>query len=136
MKTKFLLVICLLATLGFSACDQQDAVTCDYYFYTSEDPNTEQWTLYIDGQNVGPLVHPAVAPSCALPTESLSTLLHLTLDSRKHTFQAKDANGVIRSVGYVKSNDSKTAAGAGDGKNGGGITMQGDCGCFLVDIFD
>jgi hypothetical protein len=132
MRKNQLLLLPLCCLFAFSACNDKNT-TCEFHFGTTESALNEQWTLYIDGQNMGVLPNPEQEVSCENTNGALDSLIHVTLDGTRHEFEALDTNGTIRSKGYFKVTENQSRIGSNDG---GGSSSEGSCDCMLMYIFD
>ena len=133
MRLRSLLISAAALSL-FAACNSN--TECQYHFLTSEDIQTEDWTLFIDGQNYGRLTNPISDPDCDNPNEEFNNMIAVVLDSKKHKFEAVDANGTIRCSGYVKQDENTFSIGSQADGNPSGMTGRGGCACTLITLFD
>lgn len=134
MRLRPLLIAAAAATL-FTACSNKDT-ECQYHFMTSEDIQTEEWNLFIDGQAYGRLTNPVSDPDCNNPNEEFTDMIAVVLDSKKHTIEVVDANGTIRSSGYVKQDEETMSIGSQMNSNPSGMSSQGTCACTIITLFD
>jgi hypothetical protein len=139
MKAKIMFAWSIASLLLVTACTQEQADPIDYYFYTTEEAEAEQWTLYVDGDEVGPLPYRESAPACNLQSE-LGSMLHISLTQGKHTFEAKDLQGVVRSDGYIKCKDNEEVQTMRLGSSGGnaacGASATWSCDYVTVAVWD
>jgi hypothetical protein len=131
MKKYLFLMAALLSLFTFTACNEEET-TCEFYIGTTENPAVEQWTLWLDGQNMGILPNPEQEASCDNLNGGRDSLIHLTLSSARHNFEAIDASGIVRSRGYFKSSEQKSTVGG----RLGGASSDGSCACNILYIFD
>lgn len=125
-----LLPLFAAASMLLASCGNNDTL-CNYHFYTSEDPQSEQWELWIDGQSLRTLPNPISNPDCDQPNQEFSSLIQIALDGKKHRFEAIDGSGTVRSSGFIKQDENSMSVSG----NKGGAGSQGDCSCTLVEVF-
>jgi hypothetical protein len=133
MKFKSLYLLPVLMLLFFTACEQEPEDQIDYYFCTTTPTDDTQWDLYVDGDLIGKLPYVTTVPNCG-NASALTSLLHVSLSEKRHSYQAKDPQGTVRAAGNFqykeKDNGTKKAHGAiGIGGKGG---SSGDWSCDLV----
>ena len=131
MRKYLFLFAAMTVSIAFFSCNNANT-TCEFYFQTSESTASEEWTLWIDGQNKGVLPNPELDTTCENANGALDSLIHLTLDATRHTFEAVDNSGVIRSKGYFKTNENQSKVGGSTG----GASTGGSCDCTIFTIFD
>ena len=138
MKMKSSVMLLGLLLLLVTACRKELNDPMNYYFFTSEDTGEEQWTLYIDDDLVGPLTYSATMPSCT-NTADLAGMLQLSLSNGRHTYEAKDAQGVVRSSGYFQCKETtnrKTGrSGSTPNGTGGSSLFWGNCDFAVMSVF-
>ncbi len=131
-KSLYLLtVLCLLLT----ACSQEEADPIDYYFCATSGTGDEQWSLYVDGDLIGQLPRLNAVPNCG-NTVALSGLLHVSLSQLRHQYEAKDAQGTVRSAGYFKCIENENVQKSKVGGGIGGSSLAWSCDLVIMSFFE
>ncbi len=137
MKTKSLFVLSALFFLFLTSCEQEQDDALDFYFCTTTPPTAdENWTLYVDGDLVGQLPYKPAAPDCN-NTAALPSMLHVVLSEERHQYEAKDAQGTVRSAGWFryKENDNSTKKSGVDSRLGGS-SFAWSCDIVIMSFFE
>ena len=101
MKKSILKLTLLLSTIIVLTNCKKFGKEHDTYFYTGVDNTTGPLTLFIDGKDRGqlPTLKVIISPS---NDTIIKNALHLTLNSGKYKFEAKDSQGNLKCSGTLK----------------------------------
>lgn len=123
-NSAFTWVTAAAAVVIFSRCHQEtdDNAVHNTYFWTSVPTEKQELTLFVDGQQVGPLPYFSTELTCS--NDSLKArALNMTLRSGKYQIEARNSQGVVRSDGSIKISESGLGVGPGPHMNNpGGVT--------------
>lgn len=89
MKYFFLLSTLVATVFLFTQCKKNSTIH-NVYFIATQLSETDQWVLFIDGENQGDLINSDENISCSTDDSTLSTLIHLQLPVGKYKIEAKD----------------------------------------------
>ncbi len=135
MKNKSSFLLFPLTLLLLTACQKEQNDPLDYYFCSTSSIGDAQWSLYVDGDLVGQLPNRSALPNCN-NTAALSGMLHLVFSEERHQFEAKDAQGTVRSQGYFKCDVKRQGQSSKSGITKGGYMLDWSCDHVLMSVFD
>jgi hypothetical protein len=140
MKTKWRIASLLTALVAVTtSCAQEQGDPIDIYFYATENAETENWTLFVDGNEIGPLPYREEAPPCNNASE-LGAMLLVTLPQGRHTYEVKDAQGVVEGDGWFKIKEKEDLQSmrlsSGPNESPSGATAQWTCDYITIGIFN
>ncbi|HET6245346.1 MAG: hypothetical protein H0V01_12520 [Bacteroidetes bacterium] len=124
MKTKTAIqTLFLLSVVFFISC-KKDNTNFNSYFWTSNDIEDSELTLYVNDQIKGPIPYLKDKPTCENDTLKAKAL-YLNLKAGKYKISAKDKQGNVKvsSTIKVKSNSLSSSAGIGGTEN----FLSNDC---------
>ncbi len=109
---KFILI--LIVATSIVSCDRErdddDTHTKVGFYMNGSSTESVRYNLYMDGIFVGKIREVGSEPACGD-----SSLLYITIDSKKHQMEVKDDAGKLLNAEYLQIGSSK--CGSGSGKN-------------------
>lgn len=126
-KKNILALIFFISVLSFSQCKKCDK-NYDAYFWAKGD-STTLLTLYVNGGNKGTLRILGSQPAC-----KQSDLLYVPLSCGKHSIEAKDQSGNLKSASEL--NLKRNGIGTSTSGGMGGLSVFGgnNDNCLVVEI--
>lgn len=127
-KFTFAISALLLIVITLTQCNKDQ--TFQTYIYTSADSSETKLNLFIDDENKGAIPFLNGTPACETDSLEYKTL-YLILKSGKHSIQAKDAQGNVKSSSIIKLKKNGMSAES----KAGGIETKMTNNCLIMRVY-